>query len=201
MTLHHEAIVIGVSAGGLTALSTIVPSLPEGFPLPVTVVQHRRPNSDGFLAAHLNERSPLPVKEVDDKEPIRPGVVYLAPADYHVLIEEDGTFSLSVDERVRYSRPSIDVLFHSAADVYADKTIGVILTGANADGSEGLKHIKQRGGLAIVQDPATAEAECMPQEAINATRVDRILRLEDIGPFLVESCPGSATYQTPAMRH
>ncbi len=189
MTQNYKVVVIGVSAGGLEALSTVIPSLPGDFPLPVIVVQHRRPDSDEFLAVHLNGRSRLRVKEADDKEAIRPGTVYLAPADYHLLIEQDGTFALSLDERIHHCRPSIDVLFDSAADVYRDKVIGVVLTGANPDGSQGLKHIKQCGGLAIVQDPDCAEAECMPREAIKATRVDRVLALEQIAPFLARCCP------------
>lgn len=199
MTQNYKAVVVGVSAGGMEALSAVIPSLPGDFPLPVVVVQHRRPNSDDFLSVHLDEQSPLPVKEADDKEPIRPGIVYLAPADYHLLIERDGTFALSLDERVNHCRPSIDVLFDSAADVYEDKVIGVVLTGANPDGSQGLKHIKQCGGLAVVQDPVDAESDCMPHEAIKATRVDRILALEEIAGFLVQCCPIDETLENHAL--
>ena len=188
MTQNYKAVVVGVSAGGLKALSTVIPGLPGDFPLPVVVVQHRRPNSDDFLSVHLNRRSRLRVKEADDKEPIRTGTVYLAPADYHLLIERDGRFALSLDERVNHSRPSIDVLFDSAADVYEHELIGVVLTGSNLDGSQGLKHVKRCGGLAIVQDPASAEADCMPREAIKATRVDQVLALETIAPFLTQRC-------------
>ncbi len=193
MMQNYKVVVVGVSAGGLEALSALIPSLPGDFPLPVVVVQHRRPNSDDFLAVRLDEQSPLPVKDADDKEPLRPATVYLAPADHHLLIEEDGTLALSLDERVSHSRPSIDVLFDSAADVYEEKVIGVVMTGANSDGSQGLKHIKQCGGLAVVQDPACAEADCMPREAIKVTRVDRVLALEKIAPFLVQCCPVDET--------
>jgi two-component system chemotaxis response regulator CheB len=146
MTQQYKAVVVGVSAGGLEALSTIIPGLPEDFPVPVVVVQHRRSDSDGFLAVHLDEQSRLNVKEADDKEPIRPGTVYLAPAGYHLLVEGDGTFALSLDDRVNHCRPSIDVLFDSAMDAYEDRVIGVVLTGSNQDGCEGLKRIKQSGG-------------------------------------------------------
>ncbi len=192
MTQDYRAVVVGVSAGGLDALSAVIPELPDSFPLPVIIVQHRRPDHDDFLLKHLNALSPLRVKEADDKEPILRGTVYLAPPDYHLLIEANETFSLSVDERVNHCRPSIDVLFASAADVYADKLIGVVLTGGNSDGSRGLKLIKQRGGLAVVQDPATAEADFMPREAIKAAPVDRILSIEDIAPFLADCCLASA---------
>jgi len=184
MTNHYEAIVMGVSAGGFQALTAMVAEFPESFSLPVIVVQHTKENNDGFLARHLNSQSPLWVKEADDKEAIQSGRLYLAPPGYHLLIEADRSFSLSVDPRVNYSRPSIDVLFNSAADVYWDDLIGVILTGANSDGSQGLRNIKARGGLAIVQNPASAEAACMPREAIAATPVDHVLALEEIGPFL-----------------
>lgn len=199
MTQNYKAVVVGTSAGGLEALSVVTASLPGDFSLPVAVVQHRRSDSDDFLAVHLDERSRLRVKEADDKEPIRPGTIYLAPAGYHLLIERDGTFSLSLDERVNYCRPSIDVLFDSAADVFEDKVIGVFLTGSNSDGSQGLKHIKQCGGLAVVQDPACAEADCMPREAIEATQVDQVLALEKIAPFLVQCCQIDETLRNYAL--
>lgn len=180
----YKAIVIGVSVGGMQTLSTILPELPKEFSLPIIVVQHIREGFKGGLSELLNRKSNMPVKEADEKELIRPGIVYLAPAGYHLLIEEDGTFALSIDPRVNYARPSIDVLFESAAYVYEHGLIGVILTGANSDGSQGLKKIKQYGGLTIVQDPVTAIADCMPLMAIEATEVDYVLRLEDIGPFL-----------------
>ena len=185
MTKNYQIVVVGVSAGGLDALSTLIPALTTSFPLPVVVVQHRRPDSDDFLATHLDSISPLAVREAQDKEPIRPSTVYVAPGNYHLLIERDRTLSLSIDERVNHCRPSIDVLFESAADVYGDKTIGVILTGANDDGSHGLGCIRQRGGLAVVQDPDSAASECMPREAIRAVDVDQVLPLGEIGPCLM----------------
>lgn len=191
-TRDYGVVVIGVSAGGMNALSILIPSLPQDFPLPVVVVQHLHVDSVGFLDEFLEDASSLRVKEADDKEPLRPGTVYVAPADYHLLIEEIGMLSLSVDDPLNYSRPSIDVLFDSAAGVFGNEAIGIILTGANADGSQGLKRIKAGGGLAIVQDPATAEAEAMPRAAIQATSVDHVLGLNEIGPFLVSYCVGSS---------
>lgn len=182
----YKCIVIGVSAGGMHALCTIIPALPAEFPLPVIVIQHLSPHSDNYTTRHLDKISNIRVKEVDEKEKILPGIVYTAPPNYHVLVEEDETFSLSVEERINWARPSIDVLFESAADVYGPALIGVILTGSNNDGSKGLKKIKEEGGLALVQDPHTAEVDGMPLAAIETTKVDHILKLEEIAPFLVK---------------
>lgn len=180
----YEAVVIGVSSGGMEALSLLLLLLPEEYPLPVIIVQHQHPHSDDFLARHLDEKCRLTVKQAEEKEWILPGVVYIAPANYHLLIEDDHTFSLSASERVNYARPSIDVLFETAADVYGDRLIGSILTGANNDGSQGLKTIKEHGGLCIVQDPATAEADLMPKTALETTSVDYVLSLQEIGILL-----------------
>ncbi len=184
--LKYRCIAIGVSAGGMDALSIIIPTLPPTFPIPVVVIQHVSPHSDNFITRYLDNISAIKVKEVDEKEKLKPGVVYTAPPNYHLLVEEDETFSLSLEERVNFARPSIDVFFQSAADVYGPHLVGVILTGANNDGSLGLKMIKAKGGLAIVQDPQTAEVDAMPRAAVEATKVDHILNLEQIGPFLVE---------------
>lgn len=185
-----ELVVIGCSMGGMHALQVIFGTLPKEFPVPIAVVQHRYRTSNEGLPAFLRRHTPLQVVDTTDKEWIKPGTVYLAPANYHLLVER-GELSLSVDEAVAYSRPSIDVLFESAADAYASAVIGVVLTGANADGARGAKRIKNRGGFVLVQDPATAESPAMPQAAIDATRVDRILPLDRIGPFLVELCRSS----------
>jgi two-component system chemotaxis response regulator CheB len=182
-----DLIVIGCSLGGMRALSTILGALPPDFQPPIAVVQHRHKMSNEGLPSFLRQQSQLPVLDVDDKMWIRPGHVYLAPADYHLLVEK-GTFSLSVDAAVSYSRPSIDVMFESAADAYRAGVVGVVLTGNNADGAVGARRIKQQGGFVVVQDPRTAEAPSMPQAAVDAVRVDRILPLERIGPFLVELC-------------
>jgi two-component system chemotaxis response regulator CheB len=187
----YELVVIGCSMGGMHALQVIFDVLPKDFPLPIAVVQHRYRTSNEGLPAFLRRHSKLNVVDTVDKEWIRTGTVYLAPANYHLLVER-GELSLSVDEAVAYSRPSIDVLFESAADAYPGGVIGVVLTGANADGARGAKRIKQRGGFVIAQDPNTAESPAMPQAAIDATRVDRILPLDRIGPFLVELCRSSS---------
>lgn len=182
--MKYEAIVIGVSAGGMEALSTILPYLPAGIAIPLIVVQHQLSTSDDFLAGYLNERCNLEVKQADEKESIEQGVIYFAPPGYHLMIEEDRTFSLTTDPSINFARPSIDVLFETAADVYGAKLVGVVLTGANTDGSQGLKKIKELGGLAIVQNPETAEVDTMPKAAIAATKIDHILPLEKIGPFI-----------------
>ncbi|MBN2685280.1 MAG: chemotaxis protein CheB [Pontiellaceae bacterium] len=181
---RFRAVVIGVSAGGLQALSKLLPALPESFPLPVLIVQHRSASTDGFLVNVLDELTAICVKEAEDKEALRPGYVYIAPADYHLLVERDETLCLSVDPKVNYSRPSIDVLFESAACVWGSALIGVVLTGANADGTSGLIMIKQKGGLTIAQDPATADFATMPQSAIDSDAVDHILPIGEVGTFL-----------------
>jgi two-component system chemotaxis response regulator CheB len=170
----------------MEALSIIIPGLPPAFPIPVVVIQHISPHSENYMTRYLDNISSIKVKEVDEKEKIRPGVVYTAPPNYHVLVEEDETFSLSVEERINFARPSIDVFFQSAADVYAPHLVGVVLTGANNDGSQGLKMIKEKGGLTIVQDPHTAEVDGMPRAALKATKVDHILTLEQVAAFLVK---------------
>jgi two-component system chemotaxis response regulator CheB len=186
----YELVAIGCSMGGMHALQTIFETLPRDFPVPITVVQHRYRTSNEGLPAFLRRHSKLNVVDSIDKQWIEPGNVYLAPANYHLLVER-GELSLSVDELVAYSRPSIDVLFESAADVYRERLIAAVLTGANEDGARGAMRIKKRGGFVIVQDPETAESPTMPQAALDATRVDRILPLERIGPFLVELCRSS----------
>src|SRR5262249_25961696 len=147
----------------------------------------RHPEAGSALASLLGERIRRPVLDVEDKTAIEPRHVYVAPSDYHLLVEP-GSFALSVDERVQHARPSIDVLFDSAADAYGDRVIGVILTGANEDGAEGLARIKERGGVAIVQEPASAERRTMPEAAIAATVADAVLPLEEIGGFLCGLC-------------
>ncbi len=184
MSYDFQAVVIGVSAGGFHALHKILPQLPKDFPLPIILVQHRMAGSDDFLMESLNSSCKLKVKESDEKEKITPGTVYIAPSDYHLLIEKDRTFSLSMDEPVCYARPSIDVLFETAAQTYKKCLIGIILTGANSDGSAGITEIKAKGGLTIAQDPETAEVNIMPLSAIATKSVDFVLPLEDIPSFL-----------------
>ena len=184
--MDYEAIVMGASAGGMNALQTILRCLEKKFPIPIIIAQHLHPEGDDYMARHLNTICQLRVKESENREMIKPGTVYLAPPNYHLLIEKDKTFSFSTDDRVNYCRPSIDVLFESAADVYGSKLIGIILTGANNDGALGMKKIKKQGGLTIVQDPSTSEVEIMPSSVIQLTTVDYIFPLEEIGPLLVK---------------
>jgi len=183
-----EVIVVGCSLGGMHALQTILTGLPKEFCLPIVVAQHRHKRSNEGLPAFLRRSTHLKVVDADDKQRIRQGTMYLAPADYHLLIDRGGELNLSVDDAVRYSRPSIDVLFESAADVYGAALIAVLLTGANEDGTRGAKRVKLRGGTVLAQDPATAEAREMPQAAIDAGVVDQILPLDQIASFLVERC-------------
>jgi two-component system chemotaxis response regulator CheB len=184
--MRYKAVVIGVSAGGIGALKVILPTISASFPLPIAIVQHREARSDGFLAEYLNRISEVTVSEAEDKEPLCAGHAYLAPAGYHLLIESDRSFGLSVDARVNHSCPSVDVLFESAADAFGRSLIGIVLTGANADGARGLKAIKARGGLAIVQNPNTAESRAMPRAALQAASVDYVLDLDKIAPLLME---------------
>jgi two-component system chemotaxis response regulator CheB len=184
MNSDYELIVIGASWGGLHAVGKILSALPEETDAAIVIAQHRRTDSSaGGLASILSLRANLPVSDADDKQPILPRHVYLAPPDYHLLIQR-GWFSLSTEEHVHFARPSIDVLFESAADAYGERVIGLILTGANQDGAAGLARIKERGGVAIVQDPRTAERGEMPDAALAATAADAVLPLEEIGPFL-----------------
>lgn len=189
--MAFEIVVIGVSYGGLSALQTLLPELSPEFPLPVVIVQHRRKDTNDGLCEYLRRRSSLPLSEPNDKERIEPNHVYLAPPDYHLLIEKS-IFTLSTESPVAHARPSIDVLFESAADVYHERIIGVVLTGASRDGARGLSRIKSLGGMAVVQDPQTAESRAMPQAAIAATAVDSILPLQEIAPFLNGICHPAA---------
>ena len=185
--MHYEAIVIGVSSGGMKALKFIFSRMPEDFNTPIIIVQHISRHSDNQWINLLNDKSNLHIKEADEKEKIEKGNVYIAPPNYHLLIERNKTFSLTIDERVSFARPSIDVLFESAAEAYKNKLIGVVLTGSNADGSAGLKRIKEYGGLTIVQDPETADSSYMPASAIAAIQTDYILSLEDIIELLINT--------------
>ncbi len=180
----YKVIVIGVSTGGIKALKTILSDLPSKFTLSVIIVMHRHKDADGYLERLLDNECKMRVKQADEKEEIKAGVVYVAPPNYHLLIEDDGVFSMSVEGAVNYARPSVDVVFESAAEVYGKGLIGVVLTGANKDGSQGLKIIKEAGGLAIVQIPETSEVSDMPRAAIAAVKPDYVLSLEKIGPLL-----------------
>ena len=178
----YRIVAVGASAGGLYALRTLVAALPADFPMPVAVVQHRSKDSE-LLCELLQECTAMEVYEVNDKDEARPGCVYIAPPDYHMLVDE-GFFSLSTEAPVRFSRPSIDVTFESAADTYGMDAIGVVLTGANADGSRGLRRIVDAGGLGVVQDPVTAEVKVMPVAAMKAVPEACVLPMDDIGGYL-----------------
>ena len=182
--MAYSVVAIGTSWGGLAALTKLLGDLPTDFGIPVVVVQHRSKDSERLLVQLLQDVTDLKVGEIEDKDPLTPGTVHVAPANYHVLIE-DGYASLTIEEPVRFSRPSIDVMFSSAADTYGAAAIGVVLTGANEDGARGLAHIVKRGGLALVQDPKTAEIPIMPQAAIRVVPSAEVLPLETLGPRLI----------------
>ena len=188
--MSYEVIAIGASWGGMSAVGVLLDGLPAEVEPALVVALHRGAGSQrGALEGFLQRHVARPVSEPDDKEPIEPRRIYLAPADYHLLVE-NGHFALSIDERVQFARPSIDVLFESVAAAYADRAIGIVLTGANEDGARGLAAIKAAGGVAIVQDPGTATRRTMPDAAIAAAEADAILPLEEIPKFLYGLCCG-----------
>jgi two-component system, chemotaxis family, protein-glutamate methylesterase/glutaminase len=185
---QYELICIGASWGGLHAVGHVLRHIPKELEQPIVVGQHRHPDShERTLPELLGLQIPRPVLEAEDKLAIEPCHVYVAPRDYHLLVER-GSFALSVDERVQYARPSIDVLFETAADAYGAGVIGIILTGANEDGAAGLRRIKEVGGVAIIQDPRDAERRIMPDAAVAATAADAVLPLDEIGKFVYGLC-------------
>ena len=192
----YELVCIGASWGGLHAIGQVLSDIREEVDQPIVIAQHRHPDStSSTLPDLLAQQIQRPVADVEDKMPIERRHVYVAPSDYHLLVEK-GSLALSVDERVQHARPSIDVLFESAADAYGPGVIGVILTGANQDGAAGLARIKASGGVAVVQDPAGAARRSMPDAAIAATVADAILPLEDIGRFIYGLCVEPAAERT-----
>ena len=194
---QYGLVAVGTSAGGYEALCHLLRLLPADFPVPIAVVQHRSRESDA-LASLLQDCTQLQVCEVEDKQPAEPGFVYVAPPDYHLLMDDDGRFSLSTEGPVGYSRPSIDVFFESAADTFGARVIGVVLTGANADGSRGLLTITARGGQALVQDPDTAEVGVMPASARSTVKLARVLTLEGIAERLIELAGIQSAERNPA---
>ena len=186
-----QIVVIGTSSGGLEAMQVLLPGLGDRFPCPLVVAQHRGKETGSGLLDFMQKSCRMPIEEPEDKSPIEPGRVYLAPGDYHLLVEK-GHFALSTDAPVWYARPSINVLFESAADAYAETTIGVILSGANGDGALGLAAIKARGGTTIVEEPSTAAYRVMPDAALSASVVDRVLPLVEIAAFLNSICQAGA---------
>lgn len=182
--MSAEAVVIGASAGALEALSVILPALPPQYGLPVMIVVHTPPDKKSLLAELFQGKSAIKVVEAEDKEPLCGGTVYFAPPDYHLLVEADKSLALSHDEPVLYSRPSVDVLFESAADAYGPALVAVILTGANQDGARGLKAVVDAGGRAVVQRPDEAYASAMPEAAIALCPTASVLSLEEIALYL-----------------
>jgi len=182
----YKAIVIGTSYGGLEALKLILPKFEKDFAVPIIVVLHIGDHKNDVFIKHLNEECKLFVKEAESNESILSGYIYFAPPNYHLLVEDDFTFSLSTSEKLNFSRPSIDILFESAAWVYTKSLIGVILTGANSDGANGLKIIKDLGGITVVQNPCSALSPAMPRAALKIARPEIRLKLEDIADKLIE---------------
>ena len=180
---HYELLLIGGSAGSLEVLLQLLPALRTDLPLAIAIVLHRK-NGESLLVELLNDKTLWPVVEAEEKAPIESGKIYVAPSDYHLLIERDKTLSLDVSEKVHYSRPSIDVSFETAAEAYRSSMIGVLLSGANADGAEGLRQIKLAGGLTIVQDPKEAAVSYMPQQAIDLTDVDYIASTKEMAAII-----------------
>lgn len=178
--LAANAMVIGCSAGGFGLLSDLITSLPEDFPLAVIVIIHRSKKHKSTIEKVLTAKGSVPVKIAADKQLLKPGSVYFAPADYHLLLEPDLSFTLDFSEPLFFCRPSIDVTFQSVSDVLGEKVIGLLLSGANQDGANGIKYIGENGGLTVVQDPEEAEVATMPKAALNSGPVDLILKNDEI---------------------
>jgi two-component system, chemotaxis family, protein-glutamate methylesterase/glutaminase len=180
-----RAVAIGASAGGVQALLQILPSLPASYSLPILIVVHIPPNRSNALVPLFQAKCQVEVKEAEDKEPAMAGVIYFAPSDYHLLVEADGSLSLSSDELVNHSRPSIDVLLESSADAFGPSLAAVVLTGANCDGAFGLRTVLDAGGLAIIEDPEAAYAAAMPAAALQACPSAQVMKLDAIAPYLL----------------
>lgn len=179
-----EALIIGGSAGSLDVLLRVLPLISPDVKFPVIIVIHRKNGSDSLLPELLSGKTQLQVKEAEEKETILPGIIYIAPSDYHLLIEMNKTFSLDYSEKVNYSRPAIDATFQTAAEVYQNKLVCLLLSGSNADGVNGLKTAKSWGGMAVIQDPESAQVAFMPQQAKLHVKIDRILSIEDMPEFI-----------------
>lgn len=179
-----QAVVIGASAGALEALSAILPYLPASFPVPILIVVHIPPDRPSALGDLFAAKCRMAVKEAEDKEPLLAGTIYFAPPDYHLLVEVDKTVALSSDEQVFFSRPSIDVLFETAADAYQERLIGIVLSGANSDGANGLKAVMAAGGVGLVQNPDTAFAAAMPEAAEKMNPGADAMTLAEIAEYL-----------------
>ena len=183
----YQLVVIGCSWGGFQGLRRLFSDLPADFPIPIVVVQHRLAQANDGLDASMQSASAIPIMDVTDKEPLVGGAIYLAPSDYHTIIDGK-SLALSTEDAINFARPSIDVLFETAANSYGDSLIAVILTGANDDGAQGLRRVKELGGYTIIQDPGSAVRREMPDAALAQVRPDFVAPLEEIGPHLVQLC-------------
>lgn len=188
--LRIRIVVAGASWGGIEAATQVFAALPADFPAPVVLVQHQRISAENRLAELLSSRTPLRVVTPQHGEKLQPGTLYVAPPGYHALIEETDVLALGMHWPVHYCRPAIDELFFSAGQIYGRGTLGLILTGANEDGAEGIRYISRRGGVTVVQDPATAEAPIMPKAAIALGGAQYVVPLQDIGQFLNDNTFG-----------
>lgn len=183
---HCEALIIGGSAGSLEVLLKVLPDLEVKLLFPIIIVLHRKSGQDNILVDLLASKTKLSVKELQEKEEISAGIIYIAPPNYHLLIENNKTFSLDASEKINFSRPSIDVAFESAAEIYGDQLVGLLLSGANSDGTAGLQKIKQNGGKAVVQNPKTSVVSIMPESALENVLVDAVLNAEEIASYINE---------------
>ena len=181
---HCEALLIGGSAGSLEVILKLLPGLNPALPFPVVIILHRKPGKDDILTNLLASRTKMVVKEVEEKEEMLPSTLYIAPPNYHLLIENDHTFSLDASEKVNFSRPSIDVSFESAAEVFKENLVCLLLSGANSDGTAGLKTVKEYGGMALVQNPASAVVSFMPESAIANVEVDAVLKSSEMSEYI-----------------
>ena len=181
---NKTALIIGGSAGSLDVLIRVLPDIDINIQFPIVIVVHRKQGTDSILSDLLATKTTLRVKELEEKETILDGCIYVVPSDYHLLIEKDYTFSLDYSEKVNYSRPSIDVTFQSAADIYKDRLVCLLLSGSNADGVNGLIMVKKMGGKAWVQDPESAQVSYMPAQAILKANIDKVLKIEEMAGYV-----------------
>lgn len=179
-----EALIIGGSAGSLEVLLKVLPALSDKLSFPIIIVVHRKHGTDSLLPDLLSGKTKLKVKEIEEKEFIKPGTIYIAPSDYHTLIEQNKSFSLDYSEKVNYSRPAIDVTFQTGAEAYKTKLVCMLLSGSNADGVNGLRSVQAWGGTAVIQDPSTAQVSYMPEQAAAQLKIDYTLRIEDMADFI-----------------
>jgi two-component system, chemotaxis family, protein-glutamate methylesterase/glutaminase len=184
MNSRCELVIIGGSAGSLDVILNVLPDLRPNLPFAIVVVLHRKGSLNSTLTDVLANKTKIPVTEVEEKEPVLPSRIYIAPPDYHLLFESNRTFSLDSSEKINYSRPSIDISFESAADIYKNAAVGLLLSGANTDGTEGLLSIKRFDGITAIQDPADARVPLMPETALKSMKIDKVLKDREIAGFI-----------------